>query len=83
MDSSEGEHDEEPDDEIDDIPTITHSVVFKCIRCHNESRYQELLALMQRKRARDSANIPLKLQPEPSNPMDSKTIAFMSKADTD
>ena len=75
---------DEPDDEVDDdIPAITHSVVFKCIGCHKESRYQEVLALAQRKRARDGANIPLKLQPEPSNPMDSKAIAFMCKADTD
>jgi len=75
MDSSE----KEPDD---GIPAITHSVVFKCIGYNKESRYQELLALAQRKRAKDNATIPVKLQPEPSNTMDSKAIAFMCKADT-
>ena len=71
------------EDESDGIPAITHSVVFKCIGCHKEKRYQELLALAQRKRARDGADIPVKLQAEPSNPMDSKAIAFMCKVETD
>jgi len=38
------------DDESDDsIPVIMHSVIFKCIGCNKEMRYQELLALAKRK----------------------------------
>jgi len=46
------------DDESDDsIPTITHSVIFKCIGCNKEQRYQELLALAKRKIMQDSSEI--------------------------
>ena len=49
---------ENSEDEPDDgIPAITDSVVFKCIGCHKENWYQELLALAQRKRARDGIEI--------------------------
>ena len=36
-------------EEDDDIPAITHSVVFKCIGCTKELRYQKLLALASQK----------------------------------
>ena len=33
----------------EEVPTITHSVVFKCIGSHKEHRYQELLTLANKK----------------------------------
>ena len=44
---------------------------------------EELLALAKKKSARDDVNIPVKLQPEPNNPIDSKAIAFMCKVEND
>ena len=41
--------DDSSNEEDDDIPAITHSVVFKCIGCTKELRYQELLALASQK----------------------------------
>ena len=33
----------------EEVPTITHSVVFKCIGSHKEHRYQELLSLANKR----------------------------------
>ena len=41
-DRNESEHEAE-------VPSITHSVIFKCISVTKENRYQELLALAKRK----------------------------------
>ena len=47
--SLSGSDDSSNEKEDDDIPAITHSVVFKCIGCTKELRYQELLALASQK----------------------------------
>lgn len=77
--NSEESGNEEEDEEDNDVPAITHSVVFKCIGCTKELRYQELLALANQKMKKGEA-VPVKLQREPSNPYDSNAIAFMCKA---
>lgn len=59
---------------------ITHSVVFKCIGATKEHRYQELLGLAKQK-LKDGHTVPVKLQKEPSNNIDSRSIAFMCKVD--
>ena len=64
------------EEENDDIPAITHSVVFKCIGCTKELHYQELLALANQKMNKGEG-VPVKLQREPSNPYDCNAIAFM------
>ena len=48
------------------VPTITHSVVFKCIGCHKEHRYQGLLSLANKK-VKDGSTVSVKLQPQPDN----------------
>ena len=65
-------------DESDDdsIPVITHAVIFKCIGVHKERRYQEILSEAST-RLEDGQRVPVKLYPEPDNPVDSKAIAFM------
>jgi len=60
----------------DSIPSITHAVIFKCIGVHKERRYQDVLSEASRK-LDDGDNVPVKLYPEPDNPVDSKAIAFM------
>ena len=45
--SEESCNDEEAED--DNIPAITHTVVFKCIGCTKELCYQELLVLANQK----------------------------------
>jgi len=57
-------------------------VVFKCIGVTKEHRYQELLGFAKQKR-KDGNTVPVKLQNEPSNNIDSQSIAFMCKADRD
>lgn len=64
----------------EEVPAITHSVVFKSIGCHKEQRYQEVLALAKRK-LNDGLTVPVKLQPEPDNPVDNKAIALMCQLD--
>ena len=61
----------------DEVPTITHSVVFKCIGSHKEHHYQELLSLANKK-IKDGSTVPVKLQPEPDNQFDCKAIAIMT-----
>ena len=79
----EDEHDEsESHDSSDseDVPNITHTVIFKCIGVTKEHRYQDLLGLAKQKK-RVGETVPVKLKKEPSNPIDSQAIAFMCKAD--
>ena len=38
----------ENEDDKNDLPEITHSVVFKCISAHKEIEHQEILALANR-----------------------------------
>ena len=62
----------------DEVPTITHSVVFKCIGSHKEHLYQELLSLPNKK-IKDGSTVPVKLQPEPDNQFYCKAIAMTAK----
>ena len=71
---------EEISDSEDLVPSITHTVIFKCIGATKEHRYQELLALAKQKKS-TGETVPVKLEKEPSNPIDSHAIAFMCKAD--
>ena len=66
----------------EEIPPITHSVVFKSIGCHKELRYQELLSLAK-KRINDGLIVPVKLQSEPDNSFDNKAIAIMCQINQD
>ena len=88
-DKDESEHpvdtdDDEEEEEAEDhgVPAITHSVVFKCIGATKELRYQELLALANRQ-MRNGQIVPVRLQKEPGNPVDSNAIAFICQADKD
>ena len=60
----------------DSIPAIIHAVIFKCIGVHKERRYQDVLSEASKK-LDDGKRVPVKFYPEPDNPVDSKTIAFI------
>ena len=69
----------EPEDHSEslssDAETDTHSLVFKCMGSNKEVRYQETLkkaAELQDK----GESVPVRVHPEPDNPVDSKAIAF-------
>ena len=69
-----------PDDSSsssDEIPAITHAVVFKCIGVTKEKKYQDTLQYAKKRLDDDGIKLPVKLQPEPENKWDSKAIAFM------
>ncbi|XP_065884179.1 uncharacterized protein [Dysidea avara] len=66
--------------EDDDIPAITHTVIFKCIGAHKETAYQDQLKLAKQK-LQDGNPVVVKLNLEPQNPRDSKAIAFICKID--
>jgi len=78
LEESQSSEEEHSDD--DSIPSITHSVPFKCIGQLKENRYQELLAIASRK-LRRGESVPVKLQKEPGNRYDAQAIAFMCKAE--
>ena len=65
----------------EEIPSITHSVTFKCIGSTKELRYQEVLALAKQKIKKEET-VEVKLQKEPDNPVDANAIAFMCNADS-
>ena len=67
--------------EDDEIPEITHSVIFKCIGVLKEHRYQETLATTARK-IREGEAVPVRLTKEPHNPVDARAIAFECKVDS-
>ena len=74
------DHDEDTsayDEDIDAIPAITHSVVFKCIDTLKQYEYQETLALVKRKMLGGTV-VPVKLEKEPLNPVDTKAIEFVT-----
>ena len=75
------ESSEQEDSDADAVPSITHSVIFKCIGQLKEHRYQELLAIANKK-IKQGEVVPVKLQKEPENPYDTKAIAFVCKAET-
>ena len=74
-------HTEDTSNEDDLVPAITHSVLFKCIGADKERKYQEVLFTAAKKHG-EGINVPVKLQPEPSNKYDSKAIAFMCQTDS-
>jgi len=74
--SSNNDNDNHDEDD-DAIPAITHSVVFKCIGTLKQHEYQETLALAKKK-IREGIVVPVKLEKEPHNPVDSKAIAFVT-----
>ena len=61
----------------DEIPAITHTVVFKCIGVTKEKKYQDTLKYAKKRLDDDGFKLPVKFQPEPDNKWDSKAIAFM------
>lgn len=67
-------------EEDNDIPEITHGVVFKCIGAHKEMDYQETLALVSRN-LNSGKTVSVKLKPEPDNPYDNNAIAFICQTD--
>ena len=69
------------DSGIDPVPSIYHSLTFKCIGQLKEFRYQELLAIVSKK-IKQGEVVPVKLQKEPENRYDAQAIAFMCKAET-
>ena len=69
-DKSSKNNDEESfndENDIDDFPAITHSVIFKCIGVFKDHRYQEMLSLVAKK-LREGGEVPVRLQKEPKNP---------------
>lgn len=62
------------------VPNITHTVIFKYIGATKEHQYQEFLGLAKQKIS-VGGTVPVKLEKEPSNLIDSQAITLMSKAD--
>ena len=60
---------------ITNEPTVTHSLIFKCIGAVRDKGQQEALerAYMARQ---TGETVPVKIEPEPKNPYDSKAICF-------
>lgn len=77
---SPDESNSDDDDADSSIPSITHSVIFNCIGNLKEARYQEVLALANKKR-NDSFRVPVKIVKELNNPVDARAIAFMCHVD--
>ena len=77
--SSDSDVDSQPEelrdagDEI--MPLDTHTVTFKCTDANRSPSYQTALKTVS-ELLRDGHNVPVKLFPEPDNPVDSKAIAF-------
>lgn len=60
---------------VTNIPMVTHIVVFKCIGATRDEKQQK--ALEQAYIARQTGEtVPVKIEPEPNNPYDSKAISF-------
>lgn len=60
--------------------TVTHTVPFKCMGSAKELRYQEALARAAQL-LHAGEDVPCNLVPEPTNPVDSRAIAFHCKVD--
>ena len=76
--STNGMSDGSNDEVTDAAPSITHSVVFKCIGTHKEAHYQDVLSLVA-KIMKEGRTVPVRLQKEPQNPVDARAIAFQCK----
>ena len=61
--------------ESETVEDTQHAVTFKCIGCTKEQNYQEVLASVAQVRS----NIEVRLEPEPTNHVDAKAIAFQCK----
>ena len=70
---SPDESNSDDDDADSSIPSITHSVIFKCIGNLKEARYQEVLALANKKR-NDGFRVPVKIVKELNNPVDARAM---------
>ena len=70
------------DADIFESSLVTHSVVFKCMGTNKSSRSQEILAEAAGK-IKSGNNVEVKLEKEPSNPKDSRAIAFHCKLGND
>ena len=64
----------EDEPEID--RSITHAVVFKCIGSNKDTNSQEVLRQVAQKRENGDV-VEVKLRPQPTNPVDSRAIAFV------
>ena len=76
-----------PNDDNDDdvVGSITpdemeHTVTFKCIGCTREQKYQDTLAMVAHLRRTGNA-VEVRVEPEPTNPVDARAIAFQCKVD--
>ena len=81
--NSEDDSDMDADSDSDMPVTETagdtrHTVTFKCIGCTREQNYQEVLARVAQVR-REGGNVEVRIEPEPTNPVDAKAIAFQCK----
>ena len=60
----------------DEVPAITHTVVFQCIGVTKEKKkYQDTLKYAKKRLDDDGVKLPVKLRPEPDSKWDSKAIA--------
>ena len=62
----------------DEESTITHSVVFKCLGCLKEPRYQEILALAA-KRIKEGETVSVTVKKEPTNPVDTPAVLYSTR----
>ena len=82
-DSEEPEEHEDPaessqsEDEPDpfDSGFVTHTITFKCIGASRDDKQQETLQAAA-KCIKEGKEVPIRLQPEPDNPVDCNAIAF-------
>ena len=82
-DSEEPEEHEDPaessqsEDEPDpfDSGFVTHTITFKCIGASRDDKQQETLQAVA-KCIKEGKEVPIRLQPEPDNPVDCNAIAF-------
>ena len=56
-------------------PVIEHTITFKCIGTTKSGEYQNILS-KAKKELSLNLPVPVRLMPEPNNPMDNKAIAF-------
>ena len=77
--ASDSHADSQPEglgNDADEIsPSDIHTVTFKCIGANRSPEYQTTLKTTG-ELLREGHNVPVKLLPEPDNPVDSKAIAF-------
>ena len=66
---------EESEREGKDELSVTHTVMFKCIGSVRDMASQEVLSKASAKWS-EGCVVPVRLTPEPTNPKDSKAIAF-------